>query len=155
MANSAISNGRNGVINGMPSQGGGARLRRTTPMKDIEAFIEMTGDRDPIHYDGAFAERSVFGKLIAQGGVASRGFNALVAEDPPRPPMAFLACDWKFLTAIGVNEEIIGSVEILTVRRDEPICTLNTQLRNAAGELRIDGVVTTYTVRLAGEEEGE
>lgn len=155
MTNSAIKNGWTGTINGwtgtikgMPSQGDIARRRRTTSMKDIEAFTAMTGDRNPLHYDKERAGKTVFGKLIVQGGVTSGILNALVAEDLPGPGTVFLACDWKFLKAVGLDEEIIGSVEVLTVRQDKPICTLKTQVRNAAGDLCVDGTATTFTVAL-------
>jgi acyl dehydratase len=59
------------TIRGMPRVGDMAERRRTTKMQDIEAFSEMTGDRNPIHYDRELAESTVFGKLIVQGGVTS------------------------------------------------------------------------------------
>ena len=32
-----------------------------TTMRDVEMFTEMTGDRNPIHYDADLATRSPFG----------------------------------------------------------------------------------------------
>lgn len=149
-------NGWNGTIKGMPVSGQIARRSRTTSMRDIEAFTEMTGDRNPVHYDESLAKRTPFGKLIVQGGVTSGILNALVAEDLPGPGTVFLACDWKFLKPVGVDEEITGSVEVLTVREDKPICTLRTQVRDAAGDLCIDGTAATFTMALdpalAGQE---
>ena len=136
------------TIKGMPKQGAFAERRRTTSMRDIEAFTEITGDRNPLHYDRAAAERSVMGKLIVQGGVTSGILNALVAEDLPGPGTVFLGCEWKFLKAVGVDEEIVGRVEVSSVREDKPICTLKTSVRNGAGELCLDGTATTYTVPL-------
>ena len=136
------------TLNGMPRVGDAAERRRTTSMRDIEAFTEITGDRNPLHYDRELAERSAMGKLIVQGGVTSGILNALVAEDVPGPGTVFLGCEWKFLKAVGVDEEIIGRVEVLTVREDKPICTLKTTVRNAEGDICLDGTATTYTVPL-------
>jgi acyl dehydratase len=141
-------NGWAKTIKGMPSVGDMAERRRMTKMQDVEAFSEMTGDRNPIHYDRELAESTVFGKLIVQGGVTSGILNALVAEDLPGPGTVFLGCEWKFTKAVGVDEEIIGSVEVIAVREDKPICTLKTQVRNADGDLCIDGTATTFTVPL-------
>ncbi|MFJ5487329.1 MaoC family dehydratase [Hansschlegelia beijingensis] len=148
MTDEARPSGWDGVINGMPREGQSAERSRTTTMQDIIAFTEMTGDRNPLHYDRELAEASVFGKLIVQGGVTSGILNALVAEDLPGPGTVFLGCEWKFLKAVGVGETITGRVEILTVRADKPICTLKTSVRNAAGDLCLDGVATTFTVPL-------
>jgi acyl dehydratase len=136
------------TLTGRPTVGALAHRERRVGMADIEAFTSMTGDCNPLHYDRELAERSVFGKLIVQGGVTSGILNALVAEDLPGPGTVFLACEWRFLKAVGVDETITGEVEILTVRDDKPICTLRTTVRNEAGEICLDGQATTYTVPL-------
>jgi acyl dehydratase len=148
MTNEKSKQGWAGVIKGMPKVGDAAERSRTTTKQDIVSFTEMTGDRNPLHYDRELAEASVFGKLIVQGGVTSGILNALVAEDLPGPGTVFLGCEWKFLKAVGVDETITGRVEILTVRDDKPICTIRTSVRNAAGDICLDGTATTFTVPL-------
>lgn len=138
-----------GVIKGKPKMGDKAERSRRTSVKDIEAFTEITGDRNPLHYDRALAESSVFGKLIVQGGVTSGILNALVAEDLPGPGTVFLGVEWKFVKAVGVDETITGRVEILEVRDDKPICKIATTVLNEAGEACLTGTANTYTVPLA------
>ena len=96
----------------------------------------------------ALAERTVFGRLIVQGGVTSGLLNALVAEDLPGPGTVFLGVEWKFHKAVGIGEEIIARAEVLSVREDKPICTLATSILNGAGEVCLSGNVMTYTVPL-------
>ena len=110
----------------------------------------MTGDRNPVHYDEELAKKTPFGKLIVQGGVTSGILNALVAEDLPGPGTVFLGVEWKFLKAVGVDEEITGRVEVKTVRDDKPICTLETSVRDADGDICLQGTATTYTMPLDG-----
>lgn len=138
--------GWSGARFGKPEVGARAERRRVTRASDIIAFSDMTGDRNPLHYDRALASRTVFGRLIVQGGVTSGLLNALVAEDLPGPGTVFLGVEWKFLKAVGVGEEIIARAEVLTVRDDKPICTLATSVANAAGEICLSGTATTYTV---------
>ena len=90
-----------GVRFGRPEVGASAERRRVTRASDIIAFSDMTGDRNPLHYDGTLAAHTVFGRLIVQGGVTSGLLNALVAEDLPGPGSVFLAVEWKFLKAVG------------------------------------------------------
>jgi acyl dehydratase len=118
-------------------------------MADIIAFTEMTGDRNPVHYDRELAEKTPFGKLIVQGGVTTGILNAVVAEDVPGPGTVFLGVEWKFIKAVGVDEDITGRVEVSEVRSDKPICKLITEVRNGAGELCLSGTATTYTMPLA------
>jgi acyl dehydratase len=137
-----------------PQAGETAERSRQTSLRDIELFTEITGDRNPIHYDKDLAEASVFGKLIVQGGVTSGILNAIVAEDLPGPGTVFLECNWKFLKAVGVGETITGRVEVLTVRKDKPICTLRTTVQNQNGDVCLEGTATTYTVPLPAKARG-
>jgi len=137
-----------GTVNGKPMVGAVAERARTTRASDIVAFTAITGDRNPLHYDRALAEASLFGKLIVQGGVTSGLLNAVVAEDLPGPGTVFLGVEWKFVKAVGVDEEIVARIEVTKVRDDKPICTLATSVVNAAGEDCLTGTATTYTVPL-------
>jgi len=87
------SNGWAKTLRGMPAMGASAERSKTMTMRDMELFTEITGDRNPLHYDEALARESMFGGLIAQGGVTSGILNAIVAEDLPGPGTVFLA--WK------------------------------------------------------------
>src|SRR5215216_5506361 len=135
---------------GPPATGQRAQRTRVVNARDIELFTEITGDRNPLHYDAAAAAASPFGEIIVQGGVTSGILNAIVAEDLPGPGTVFLGVEWKFVKAVGVDEDITGRVEVLTVREDKPICTLATTVRNGAGEVCLTGTATSYTVPLSG-----
>jgi acyl dehydratase len=138
------------TIKGRPALGSHAERGRRTSMEDVRMFSEMTGDMNPLHYDAELAARTAFGGLIVQGGVTSGLLNAIVAEDLPGPGTVFLGVEWRFLKAVRVGEEIVGRVEVVTVRDDKPICTLSTIVRNGDGETCLAGSATTYTLPLRG-----
>jgi acyl dehydratase len=138
------------TLAGRPEVGARATRRRTTSMRDVELFTEMTGDRNPLHFDEALAARSPFGGLIVQGGVTSGLLNAVVAEDLPGPGTVFLGTEWRFVKAVRVGEEIVAEVEVLSRRDDKPICTLRTTVRNGKGEECLTGTATTWTAPLRG-----
>lgn len=143
-----------GVLRGAPCPGASAERTRTVTTGDIQRFAEMTGDRNPLHFDEGLARASRFGRIIVQGGVTSGLLNATVAEDLPGPGTVFLETAWKFLQAVGPGERITARVEVLTRRDDKPICTLACQIRNAAGETCLSGTATTYTVPLLAPGSG-
>lgn len=136
------------TIAGKPAAGASASRSRTTGMRDVEMFTEMTGDKNPIHYDEALATASPFGGLIVQGGVTTGLLNAVVAEDLPGPGTVFLETNWKFTKAVKVGETITATVTVTEVRDDKPICKLETVIRNADGETCVSGTATTYTMPL-------
>jgi len=145
-----IKDGWKGVINGRPKDGQVAERSRTTRMEDIHAFTDMTGDRNPVHYDEALAKKTAFGKLIVQGGVTTGILNAVVAEDLPGPGTVFLNTNLDFKKAVGVGETITGRVEIESVRPDKPLCNLKVTIIDSVGDICVEGVATTFTMALEG-----
>ncbi len=140
------------TLAGQPVPGARAERSRTTTMRDVEMFTEMTGDRNPIHYDVELATKSPFGGLIVQGGVTTGLLNAVVAEDLPGPGTVFLETTWRFVKAVRVGETITASVKVEHVRDDKPICRLETIVRNADGDTCVVGTATTYTMPLLARE---
>ena len=125
-----------------------ARRTRTVSARDIELFTEITGDRNPLHYDADLAAASRFGGIIVQGGVTSGLLNAVVAEDLPGPGTVFLSVEWRFTAPVRPGDVITGTVEVLEVRSDKPIAKLRTTVTRDDGTVALDCTATTYTVRL-------
>jgi acyl dehydratase len=125
-----------------------ARRARTVTARDIELFTEITGDRNPLHYDAALAEASRFGGIIVQGGVTSGLLNAVVAEDLPGPGSVFLHVDWRFLQAVRPGDTITAEVEVLETRADKPISTLRTTITNQDRDVVLDGTAVVYRAPL-------
>ena len=125
-----------------------AKRTRRVHARDIELFTELTGDRNPLHYDEAAAKRSRFGRLIVQGGVTSGLLNAVVAEDLPGPGSVFLHVDWDFRAPVHPGDEITAEVEVLQAREDKPLTTLRTTIVNQDGTVVLDGTALVWTEKL-------
>jgi len=121
-----------------------SRSRRITE-RDIELFTELTGDRNPLHYDAEAASASRFGGIIVQGGVTSGLLNAVVAEDLPGPGTVFLHVDWDFKAPVKPGDEITAEVEVLEAREDKPLTKLRTTIRNQDGTIVLDGSALVWT----------
>ncbi len=121
-----------------------ARRTRTVTARDIELFTELTGDRNPLHYDEEAASASRFGGIIVQGGVTSGLLNALVAEDLPGPGSVFLHVDWSFRAPVRPGDEITAEAEVLETRDDKPISRLRTTITRQDGTVVLDGTALVY-----------
>src|SRR3954451_15764029 len=102
----------------MPNVGDTARRTRDVTMRDIELFTELTGDRNPVHYDADLAARSRFGGIVVQGGVTTGLLNALVAEDLPGPGSVFLHVDWRFPAPVRPGDVLTAEARVVDVRPD-------------------------------------
>ena len=139
--------------------GATARRTRTVTRHDIELFTELSGDRNPIHYDDDLAAQSRFGGIVVQGGVTSGLLNALVAEQLPGPGSVFLEVSWRFLAPVRPGDVITARATVLSTRADKPITTLATSVTNQDGLAVLDGTavvwrdptVTAHTQHTAGD----
>ena len=125
-----------------------AQRSREVTARDIELFTEISGDRNPLHYDEAAARASKFGRIIVQGGVTSAILNAVVAEDLPGPGTVFLNVSWSFKAPVRPGDTITGAVEVLEVRTDKPICRLKTTVTRDDGVVALEGEALCYTMPL-------
>jgi len=128
-----------------PQVGEVASRTRIVRERDIELFTELTGDRNPLHYDQEAAASSRFGGIIVQGGVSSGLLNAVVAEDLPGPGSVFLHVDWDFKAPVRPGDQITAEVEVLEAREDKPLTRLRTTITNQEGTIVLDGSALVWT----------
>src|SRR4051794_35476687 len=125
----------------------GQRAQRTRVVRarDIELFTELTGDRNPLHFDAERAQKSRFGGIIVQGGVTSGLLNAVVAEELPGPGSVFLHVDWSFRAPVRPGDTITAEVEVLEAREDKPITKLRTTITNQDEVVVLEGEALLWT----------
>jgi acyl dehydratase len=113
--------------------------------RDIALFTEISGDRNPLHYDEELARRSRFGGIVVQGGVTSAVLNAVVAEDLPGPGSVFLQLDLAFRAPVRPGDVITGTVEVLSARTDKPISRLAVRVVRDDGVVAVEGTAVCWT----------
>ena len=132
--------------NGIPEVGQTAQRSRAVTSRDIELFTEISGDRNPLHYDEEVARATRFGGIVVQGGVTSAILNAVVAEDLPGPGTVFLEVNWSFKAPVRPGDTITGEVEVTKGRPDKPITELQARVTRDDGTLVLEGNAVCYTM---------
>ena len=133
---------------GRPRVGQTAARSRLVTRRDIELYTEISGDRNPLHYDDDVAARSRFGGIVVQGGVSTAVLNAVVAEDLPGPGSVFLQLDLRFLAPVRPGDVITGTVEVTSVRADKPITGLDVRVVRDDGVAAVRGTAVCWTEAL-------
>lgn len=131
--------------NGTPRPGQHAERSREITARDIELFTELTGDRNPLHYDPVAASASRFGEIIVQGGVTTGILNAIVAEQLPGPGTVFLNTNWNFRAPVRPGDVITGRIEVVEVSANKPITRLSATVTRQDGVVAVDGTAVCYT----------
>jgi acyl dehydratase len=124
-----------------------ARRTKTVTARDVDLYAEITGDRNPLHFDAEFAAGTRFGRLVAQGGITAGMLNALVAMDLPGPGTVFMSQSLRYLAPTFLGDTLTAEVEILAVKPDKPVCQLRATITNQDGTVVLEGECWTYTMR--------
>lgn len=119
---------------------------RTFSADDVEAFAELTGDHNPLHFDEAFARSTKPGRLIVHGGLTTGLFNALVAEVLPGPGSVFLHQEWDYPAPVYIGDTVTAEAEVIEARADKPITTLRCVARRDDGTEVLTGTCVVYTM---------
>ena len=128
-----------------PEPGQTATRRKTVTHDDVEKYAEITGDRNPLHFDQRFAAATPFGTLVVHGGITAGILNALVAEDLPGPGTVFMSQELQYVAPVFIGDTIVGEVEVLEVHATKPVTKLRVEVRRAETEVVLKGEAWCYT----------
>ncbi len=118
----------------------------TLSPEHVEKYAEITGDRNPLHFDEAFAAQTRFGRLVVQGGLTTGLLHALVAMDLPGPGTVFLSQDWKFTAPVFIGDTITAVAEIRSVHESKPVTQIQFVVTRQDGEVVLEGQAWCYTM---------
>jgi acyl dehydratase len=80
---------------------------RTVTAQDVLAFADLTGDRNPVHLDPAFARSTPFRRCIAHGLLGLSLVGGMTDEASPTRTIAFLGLrEWHFRAPIYIGDAI-------------------------------------------------
>ena len=122
-----------------------ASRRLTLTADHVRTFAEISGDRNPLHFDAAFAARTTFGRLVVQGGLTTGLLHALVAMDMPGPGTVFLSQNWKFTAPVFIDDTITAEAEVMSVHPSKPVTQLRVQITRSDGTVVLEGEAWCYT----------
>jgi acyl dehydratase len=122
-----------------------ARRTATFTAEHVRMYSEISGDRNPLHFDDAFTAGTRFGRLLVQGGLTTGLLHAIVAMDLPGPGSVFLSQNWRFTNPVFIGDTVTAEVEVLSVHRSKPVTQLKVRVERQTGETVLEGEAWCYT----------
>jgi acyl dehydratase len=116
----------------------------TLTAEHVRLYAEISGDRNPLHFDEAFAAGTKFGRLVVQGGLTTGLLHALVAMDMPGPGTVFLSQNWKFTSPVFIGDTITAVAEVLRTHDTKPVTQLRVTITRQTGETVLEGEAWCY-----------
>ena len=109
--------------------------------EDIDTFIQLSGDNNPIHHDEDFSKKTMFKGRIAHGllaiGLISSGLTRLMG-----PGNVWLSHNFEFLKPIRINDQITAILKIIEIKKNKT-CVIETIVTNQKNELVVKGTATS------------
>jgi acyl dehydratase len=122
--------------------GDSAEITKTIEQADIHAFAAVTGDRNPVHVDEAFAQKTRFGRRIAHGMLTASLISAVLANKLPGEGSVYLGQTLQFVAPVFPGDEVTARVTVKEIREGKPIVKLETICVNQRGQTVIRGEAT-------------
>lgn len=126
------------------SVGQKASFSKQVTEQDVKTFAEISGDKNPLHLDAAYAEQTRFGDRIAHGGFTFAVISAALGMELPGPGTVYLSQNLKFLKPVYFDDTITAVVEVTSIRADKGIVTLKTDCTNQQGEKIAEGEAVVF-----------
>ncbi|CAD7701763.1 unnamed protein product [Ostreobium quekettii] len=121
----------------------GTWTREALP-KYTEMYAEVTGDRNPLHFDEEFASRTKFGSLVCHGGIAAGTLNALVAEVLPGPGSVFLRQELDYTAPTHPGDTLTAVGVVTSIHETKPVVNMDVEVKSQEDTTVLKGKVVVY-----------
>ena len=122
------------------TEGSTATFTATVTQESIETFGNVTGDRNPLHSDPAYAARTRFKQPIAHGMYAAGAISAALGTKlAPDAVVIYLAQNLQFRGPVLPGDEITATVTVTKVDPERSRVSLDTVVTKQDGSEVIRG----------------
>jgi 3-hydroxybutyryl-CoA dehydratase len=108
-----------------------ASLSNTVTEADISAFAEISGDRNPVHLDAAYAATTMFKQRIAHGMLSAAYISAVFGMKLPGPGAIYISQTLAFKAPVKIGDTVVTTVKVIELvpekkrARFETVCSVN------------------------------
>ena len=89
-----------------------ASYQRAVTEADIIGFAEITGDKNPVHLDAAYAAGTMFKERIAHGMLSAGYISAVFGTRLPGPGAIYVSQTLNFRAPVRIGDEVVAKVTL-------------------------------------------
>ncbi len=108
-----------------------ASLSKTVSEADIVAFADISGDRNPVHLDAAYAATTMFKERIAHGMLSAAYISAVFGMKLPGPGAIYISQTLAFKAPVKIGDTVVTTVKLVELTPEkkrakfETVCAVN------------------------------
>jgi 3-hydroxybutyryl-CoA dehydratase len=113
--------------------GQAATILRTVTERDVQLFGEATGDFNPVHFDEAYAKKTVFRGRVAHGVLTVGFMSAVMGTELPGPGSIFVSASIQFKGPVRIGDTVVTTCTVKEIRERREVvmdcrCEVNGKL---------------------------
>jgi 3-hydroxybutyryl-CoA dehydratase len=120
---------------------------KTFTEEDMQRFIEITGDVNPLHVDEEFAARTQFRRRVLQGMLTASIFSTMVGMLLPGTGAIYRSQTIRFLLPVYLGETVTAHFVVRSVDRARHRLEIDAWIENEAGQHVIEGTCEAGLLR--------
>lgn len=94
-------------------------LSKTVTERDIELFGEVSGDRNPVHFDEAYAQTTIFKGRIAHGMLSAAYISTVLGMQIPGPGTIFMSATTRFRAPVRIGDTVVTTCTVREVNAEK------------------------------------
>ena len=114
-------------------------VKFTFNQKNVIAFAEVTGDKNPVHLDESYAAKTIFKKPIVHGMLGASLFSKVFGTLFPGEGTIYLNQTLNFLKPMYVDENYEAVFEVKELILEKNRAIISTSIKNDQGKALISG----------------
>jgi len=125
-----------------------ASFTKTFTEADLQRFIAITGDTNPLHVDDAFAAGTPFGRRILHGMLTASIFSTMVGMLLPGTGAIYRSQTIRFLLPVYLDETVTAHFVVRSIDRAKHRMEIDSWIENEAGQRVIEGTCEAGLLRV-------
>lgn len=136
----------------LPLGGEWTTRRRTITQADLTAFVNLSGDLNPLYADAEHARSGPFGGVVVPGGLIAAVVTGLGAIDVPVPAtVGLVGMSWRFLRPVHPGDTIASKWRLNRKRKVDNVrwglAVWQIEVENQRGEVVATGEMDRLVAR--------
>ena len=104
----------------------------------VMAYAKLTGDFNPVHFDEAYASKTIFQKPIVHGPLVLTMITTMFANELPGAGSVYLSHEVNYFAPVYHNDEITARLEVIEINNKNHIF-IKTTCFNQENKIVLDG----------------
>ncbi len=115
--------------------------------KEVELFAQVTGDKNPVHLDAAYAAKTMFKRPIMHGFLGGSVFSKVFGTLFPGEGTIYLKQSMAFMRPMFVDTDYEVRMNVKEVNKEKHRATVETIIADKnSGDVVISGEATVMNV---------